>query len=136
MGFYAKTMLFIRRLSVFYLIVGVFSVFFGFFYYKYIPDNQAEVNTRGFRILNQLAGNLAAKDANVADVLFNANHCSTCVAKDRDSLLSQISERIPVAPSNLSIADTSVIRDRQKPDTATPVIQIDKKPDTVHNSLG
>ena len=74
MGFYAKTMLFARRLSIFYLFVGIFSVFFGVFYYRYMPANQAEVNSRGFRILNQLASNMVVKNGNLKDAFDNVNY--------------------------------------------------------------
>jgi hypothetical protein len=47
MGIYAKTVLFARRLSVFYILVAVLSIFFGVFFYRFMPDNEAELNTRG-----------------------------------------------------------------------------------------
>ena len=73
MGKYPKTILFARRLSVFYLLIGVFSVFFGVFYFKYIPANQSELNSRGFRILNQLARNLQARDTTLEGNFQNLN---------------------------------------------------------------
>ena len=62
---------FARRLSVFYLFVIVGILFFGFFYYKYIPGNQSEIDSRGFRILNQLCTNIVAKDEGMAGIIKN-----------------------------------------------------------------
>ncbi|HTR28572.1 MAG TPA: hypothetical protein VMH27_04850 [Puia sp.] len=71
MRLYSKAILFARRLSVFYLLIGVFSVFFGIFYFKYLPANQAELDTRGFRILNQLARNLQSRDTTLLETFGN-----------------------------------------------------------------
>lgn len=89
MGLYAKTLLFARRLSIFYLMVGIFSVFFGIFYYKYLPANEAELDTRGFRILDQLASNTVKKDATLSDAFKNAA-CHTCAQDTKPDVLHQI----------------------------------------------
>ena len=89
MNLYAKTILFARRLSVFYLLIGIFSVFFGIFYYKYLPANEAELDTRGFRILDQLTSNMIRKDATLADAFRNAA-CTTCVQVTQPDVLHQI----------------------------------------------
>jgi hypothetical protein len=60
---------FARRLSVFYLFIFVLLLFFGFFYYKYIPGNQSELDSRGFRILNQLSTNIAQKNDDIDSTL-------------------------------------------------------------------
>src|ERR1700678_1120160 len=84
MSFYAKTVLFARRLSIFYLFVGIFSVFFGVFYYRYIPANQAELNSRGVRILNQLASNMAVKNDNLQDAFENVEFGDSSVLPQID----------------------------------------------------
>jgi hypothetical protein len=50
-----------RRLSVFFLFIIVFILFFGIYWYKYIPANQRELNGRGFRILRQLSSNITTR---------------------------------------------------------------------------
>src|ERR1700743_2571886 len=82
MGLYAKTLLFVRSLSI-------FSVFFGVFYYKYLPANEAELDTRGFRILDQLASNMVQKDATLGDAFKNAA-CPTCTQNTKPDVLHQI----------------------------------------------
>lgn len=91
MGAFTKSLIFLRRLSVFYLFVGVFSLFFGVFYYKFIPDNQLQLNKRGFRILNQLTENFIAKDNDLSEVFAN----DTLRVQHKDSLDQEINKFIP-----------------------------------------
>jgi hypothetical protein len=58
---------FVRRLSVFYLFAFIFALTFGFYYYKYIPENQDSLNKRAFRILNQLSENIIQKDEDLRE---------------------------------------------------------------------
>ena len=95
MGIYAKSILFVRRLSVLGLFVGIFSVFFGGFYYRYMPANQAELDTRGFRILNQLEDNMVAKNKTVAEVLQNVGRCERCEVGDSNVIRQQIQAHLP-----------------------------------------
>src|SRR5208283_1923152 len=103
MGIYSKTILFARRLSVFYLLIGVFSVFFGVFYFKYIPTNQAELNSRGFRILNQLARNMQALDTTLQENFENLNvwvddggiKTDSVHLKQSNAILKQIQSHVP-----------------------------------------
>ena len=62
---------FARRLSVFYLFTIVGVLFFGFFYYKYIPENQSELDGRAFRILNQLSANMVRRNDEIAATFKN-----------------------------------------------------------------
>lgn len=93
MGFFTKSISLVRRLSIFYLFVAVFSVFFGIFYYKYIPDNQSEIDTRGFRILNQLTGNIIQKNSNLLEAFDNL---SKQPPAERSDILDQIRRQIPI----------------------------------------
>ncbi|GGB23474.1 hypothetical protein [Puia dinghuensis] len=93
MNLFTKSILFARRLSILYLFLGIFSIFFGIFYYRYIPGNQAELNSRGFRILNQLANNMTARNANLADAFSNIANCH-CMPSEQKRLDQQIDEYI------------------------------------------
>ena len=57
MKFGEKSMLFVRRLSVFYIFLAVLAVVFGLYYYKYVPSNEQELEERGQRTLRQLSEN-------------------------------------------------------------------------------
>ena len=57
MTFFSRSMYVARKLSVFYLFILVFGLFFGVYRYKFIPDSQQEISERGFRILNKLVYN-------------------------------------------------------------------------------
>jgi len=136
MGIYARTMIFARRLWVFYLLIVIFSVFFGVFYYRYLPGNEAEIDTRGFRILNQLASNITERDATLADA-FNNAACSFCSANLRLAVLNQIHQNIPF---DTTYYETSTIAKQhlRRLDTIDSkgwcmnyVVPPDKKPDTL-----
>ncbi|HXB94096.1 MAG TPA: hypothetical protein VNU70_03020, partial [Puia sp.] len=92
MGAFTKSLTFLRRLSVFYMFVGVFSLFFGVFYYKFIPDNQLQINKRGFRILNQLSENFLQKDDDLSEVFSNDKYLPI---NNNDSLSQEINKFIP-----------------------------------------
>jgi hypothetical protein len=94
MAFSAKNLLNARRLGVLGLFVGTFSVFFGAFYLKYIPSNEAELNTRGFRILNQLVSNIGARNLTLASAFSNIGQCTACSLGDVDTLMNQLQGKV------------------------------------------
>jgi hypothetical protein len=65
MGWFTKSWLVIRRLSVFYLFFGVLALVLLFFFIRIIPKNTTEINGRAQRALNQLASNFLQKDKEV-----------------------------------------------------------------------
>ncbi len=94
MAFSAKNLLNARRLGVLGLFVGTFSVFFGAFYLKYIPANQAELNSRGFRILNQLVSNIGSRNTTLASAFSNMGQCIACSPGDVDTLMNQLQGKV------------------------------------------
>lgn len=94
MAISAKNLLNARRLGVLGLFVGTFTVFFGAFYLKYIPANQAELNSRGFRILNQLVSNTSTRNNTLASAFSNLGQCTACSPGDVDTLIGQLQGRV------------------------------------------
>lgn len=93
MGLYAKTILFARRLWVFYLLIGIFSAFFGVFYYRYLPGNEAELDTRGFRILDQLTNNMTARNTTLAGSFRNVV-CDGCGLSSQTAIMHLLYQNI------------------------------------------
>ena len=52
----------IRRLSILSLFFLVLTAAFGIYFYYYLPNNRAELNERGARVLNQLTSNFLQKN--------------------------------------------------------------------------
>ncbi len=65
MGLFTKSKQVLRRLSVFYLFLGIMVMFLVLFFLKIVPANTAELNQRAQRALNQLATNFMDKDRDV-----------------------------------------------------------------------
>ena len=72
MGLRDKSIQFIRRLSVFYLLLIVLLVCFGLYYFNYVPHNKSGLNEWGQRSLNQIAGNFTQKSADIKDIFDSA----------------------------------------------------------------
>lgn len=72
MGLRDKSIQFIRRLSVFYLLLIVLLVCFGLYYFNYVPHNKSGLNEWGQRSLNQLATNFNQKSADIKDIFDSA----------------------------------------------------------------
>ncbi|HEX9510683.1 MAG TPA: hypothetical protein VF939_09375 [Puia sp.] len=72
MGLRDKSIQFIRRLSVFYLLLIVLLVCFGLYYFNYVPHNKSGLNEWGQRSLNQLAANFTQKSADIEDIFDSA----------------------------------------------------------------
>lgn len=73
MSVFTRGSMFLRRASVFYLFIAVLILCFALYYYKYIPDNKAEVNERALRVLNQLVNNFQRKNNDFRDILRQAH---------------------------------------------------------------
>ena len=72
MGLRDKSIQFIRRLSVFYLLLIVLLVCFGLYYFNYVPHNKSGLNEWGQRSLNQIASNFTQKSSDIKDIFDGA----------------------------------------------------------------
>lgn len=72
MGLRNKSIQFIRRLSVFYLLLIVLIACFGLYYFNYVPNNKNALNQWGQRSLNQLATNFTKRGADVRSIFDSA----------------------------------------------------------------
>ena len=68
-----KSVQFIRRLSVFYLLLIVLMVCFGLYYFYYVPQNRNGLNQQGQKFMIQLATNFAQKSADIKDIFDSAS---------------------------------------------------------------
>lgn len=68
MGLRDKSIQFIRRLSMFYLLLIVLIICFGLYYFNYVPRNKNELNESGQRSLIQLATNFTQKSLDIKDI--------------------------------------------------------------------
>jgi len=68
MGLRDKSIQFIRRLSVFYLLLIVLIICFGLYYFNYVPHNKEGLNESGQRSLIQLSSNFTQKSLDIKDI--------------------------------------------------------------------
>src|SRR5882762_3112458 len=68
MGLRDKSIQFIRRLSVFYLLLIVLIICFGLYYFNYVPRNKNGLNESGQRSLIQLSTNFTQKSLDIKDI--------------------------------------------------------------------
>ncbi|MFT3908267.1 MAG: hypothetical protein QM737_02480 [Ferruginibacter sp.] len=71
MSFINKSVIYARKLSVFFLFLFVFAIFLMVYFYKFIPGNREEFTNRGFRILKQFSGNIIQKNKEVKNTFIN-----------------------------------------------------------------
>ncbi len=68
MGLRDKSIQFIRRLSVFYLLLIVLMFCFGLYFFNYVPRNKNGLNESGQRSLIQLSTNFMQKSFDIRDI--------------------------------------------------------------------
>ncbi|HXB08952.1 MAG TPA: hypothetical protein VNW04_17620 [Puia sp.] len=97
-GFLPSSASFKRNVGLFLFILLVFTVFFGVYWYKFVPGNRDEFNERGFRTLRQLSTNIATKyDGLQKDLLNIYSNTGTCYQMDRqfhESFLNYVVDKI------------------------------------------
>lgn len=74
MGWLTKSRTVIRSLSIFYLFLGILAVVLLFFFMGIIPANEAELNERAHRALNQFVENVLEKDKEVRGLFATADN--------------------------------------------------------------
>ncbi len=68
----SKSISFIRKLSIFYFLLAALGAFFAFYYLKFIPDNKAGLEKRGFRALKMFSANIVSRNNDIINI-FNPN---------------------------------------------------------------
>lgn len=100
MGLRDKSIQFIRRLSVFYLLLIALIACFGLYYFNYVPNNKNALNQWGQRSLNQLVANFTRKGADVRSIFDSAVIDSL---RYRRGSYQYLNRNIPYKPDKLNL---------------------------------